>query len=133
MDLIDEEDDLTVTVHYFPDHSLKSFLKLSLILCTGDKRAEIKRIYLPALQVFRHVAVHYLLRYTLGNGCLSHSRFSYQYRIVLCSSAQDLKYSSYLLIPADDRIKFSLRSLLIEIDRKSAEIFKLIFCHKSKV
>ena len=65
VDLIDEKDDLAIAVDNLLHDPLKSLLKLSLILCTRYKCAKIKRIYLPALQVFRHITVYYLLRDSL--------------------------------------------------------------------
>ena len=65
MDLIYEKDDFAVAFNHFLDHTLESFLEFSLIFGTSDKCAEIKRIDLTALEVFRHIAVNYLLGYAL--------------------------------------------------------------------
>ena len=61
MDFIDEKNNLSLAFHYFLDHALESFLKLTLILGASYKSTQIKRIYGSALKILRNVAVHYLL------------------------------------------------------------------------
>ena len=91
VDFVNEEDDLSVAVHNLLDHSLEALLELSLILCSCNQRSQVERIYLPALEVLRHVSVHNLLGNALGNRRLAHSGLTYKYRIVLCPPAEDLQ------------------------------------------
>ena len=131
MYFIDEQDYLAVAVHHFLDYAFEAFLKLSLILRSCYECTKVKGIYLSALEVLRHVSVDYLLGDSFRNGCLTDSRFSYKNGIVLGPSAEYLQNPSYLFVPSDHRIELSLCCPLIEIDSKSAEIFKLVFCHIS--
>ena len=133
MDLIDEQDDFSVAVHDFLYNPFQAFLKLSLIFGTCDERSEVQRVDHSALEVFRNVSIHDFLCDAFRYGCLTHTWFSDQYRIILCPSAEDLQYSSYLLVSSDYRIEFSLRCPFVKIDSEPAEIFKLVFCHKSLV
>ena len=127
--LIDEKNNLSLAVNNFLHNSLETFLEFSLVFRTCNQRTQIKRIYLAALEVFRHIPVNYLLRYAFRYSRLSHSGLSYQDGIVLCSSAEDLQHSADLLVTPDYGIEFSLRCPLIEIDSEPAQIFKLVFCH----
>ena len=65
MDLVNEKNDFAVAFNDFLHHSLKPFLKLSLILRTRYKCSKIKGIYLACLQILRNITVNYLLSYTL--------------------------------------------------------------------
>ena len=127
MDFIDEEDHFSLAVHDLLDNSFQSLLELTLIFRTCDQSAKIQRINLAALEVFRHIAIYYLLGNALRNRCLSHSRLSDQYRIVLCSSAEDLQHPPYLLISSDYRIQLSLRRSLVEVYGKPAEVLEFIY------
>ena len=129
MYLIDEKNHLSITVHNFLDHSFETFLELSLILGSSDQGTKVKRIYLSALEIFRHIPVYDLLGDSFRNRSLSDSRLTHQYRIILGSPAENLQYSSYLLISSDDGIQLPLRRSLIEVDGKPAQVFKSVFCH----
>ena len=129
MDFINEQDDLSVTVHNLLHYTFEPFLEFALIFRTCDERTKVERIYLTVLQILRNISVNNLLSDTLRYSRLSDTWFSHQNRIILCSPAKDLQYSSYLLVPADNRIELSLRCPLIKIDSEPAQIFKLVFCH----
>ncbi len=129
MDFVNEQDNLSVTVNDFLHHAFKTLFKFSLVFRARNKRTEVKRIYLPALEVLRNIPVDYLLCYAFGNGRLADTRFTDKNRVVLCSPAENLKYPPDFLVPADDRVEFALCRPFIEIDGESAEIFKFVFCH----
>ena len=120
MDFIYKKYHFTLTVNDFLDHSLETFFKLSLIFCSCNQGSQIKGIYLPSLEIFRHVAVNYLLCDSLRYSGLSDSRFSDQNWIVLCSSAEDLKDPPYFFVPAYHGIQLALCRPLIEIDSEPA-------------
>ena len=61
MDFVYKEDYFSVAVNNLLYNTLETFLKLSLILCSCYKSTKVKRIDLPALEVFRYIAINYLL------------------------------------------------------------------------
>ena len=126
MDLVDEEDDLSSAVDHFLDDSLEPFLKLALVLRSGDEGSHVQGIYLLALKVLGNVPVNDFLGDALGNRGLADSGFSHEYRVVFGPPAQDLEDSSYFVVPADDRVEFALRSLLIEVDGELRKELQLI-------
>ena len=65
MNLINEEDDFSLTVHNFFHDSLESFLEFTLILGSCDKGSQVEGINLSALQVLGHIPINDLLRNTL--------------------------------------------------------------------
>ena len=87
MNLINEKDHLTITIHNLLDHTLQTFFKLSLILSARNKGTQVEGVYLSAFEVFRNISVHYLLRDALRNRSFSNSRLSDQDRIILGSPA----------------------------------------------
>ena len=129
MYLINEKYHFSIALHDFLHNTFETFLELTLILGSCYQSSQVQGIYLPALQVFRHIPIHNLLCDAFGDCSLSDSRLSHQYRIVLGPSAKNLKNPSYLFIPADHRVKLSLSSPLVKIDCKSAQILKSVFCH----
>ena len=129
MDFIYEKNDFPVAVDDFLNDTFKPFLKFSLIFRTRYKCTQIKRVDFLAFKVFRNIAVHYVLGNAFGNGRFSHTRLTYQYRVVLGPSAQNLKDTPDFLISSDDRVKLSLRCLLIQVDSELFQIFKFIVFH----
>ena len=116
MNLIDEEDNLSVAVDNFLHDGLKPFLKLSLIFRTGDYGAQVKGVDDSVLQVFRDITVHNFLRDAFRNCGLTYTRLTHKNRVILCPSAQYLKDPSYFLVSPDDRVKLALSCPLIEVN-----------------
>ena len=75
--LVDEEDDVALTVGHLLDDALQPLLKLTLVFGTGHKSTHVERIELLVFQVFRHVATHNALGQSFGNGRLTRTRFTY--------------------------------------------------------
>ena len=69
------------------------------------------------LQVFGYIATHDTLSQALGNGGLTRTRFADEHRVILRTTRQDLQDPSYLLVTANDRVKFALLGTLAEIER----------------
>ena len=126
MDLVDEEDYLSGAVNHFFDNAFQPFLEFSLIFRSRDEGAHVEGIDFFALKVLWDVAVNDLLGDALGNRGLADSGFSHEYRVVFGPPAQDLEDSSYFVVPADDRVEFALRSLLIEVDGELRKELQLI-------
>ena len=58
VNLIDKQDDITITFNDFLDNGFQSFLKLTLIHCAGDESTHIQRIHVLHLQVLRDIATN---------------------------------------------------------------------------
>ena len=127
--LIYEKNDLAVAVDHFLYDSLEPLFEFSLILGTGYQGSKIERVDLLGLQIFRNVAVYDILGNPFGYGSLAHTRFADQNRIVLRPPAQYLEDPPYFLVPADDRVEFSLRGPFVKVDRKFFKIFEFIVFH----
>ena len=127
VNLIDEEDDLTVAFDHFLYHSLQSLLELALILGSRDERAHVQGIYLPVLQVLRDLPVNNLAGNSFGDGCLTHTRFTYKNRVVLGPARKNLQDPSYLVVPAYHRVELSFCSELIEVHCILAQKFVILF------
>ena len=86
MDLIEKQDHVSTGFH-LGDQPFHTLFKLSTVLGTCDQTRQVKRI--------DSLVFHFLRNYTRCNPlcksfddrCLSHTRFSDQARIVLCSAA----------------------------------------------
>ena len=131
MYLVDEQDYLPLAVHHVLHDALQPFLELTLILRAGYERTHIQRVYGLVLEVFRNVAVHYLLGYAFGDRSLADSRLAHQYRIVLGPPAEDLKNPPYLVIPAYHGIQLPLGSKFVEIYSELRKKLEFIFSHMS--
>ena len=114
--LIDEKNYLAIGLYHFIDYGFESFLKLSLVFGAGNQRAHIERIDLLRLQIFGHVTAHNTVSQTFGNGRLTGTGFSYENRVVLGASAQNLQHAADFIITADDRIQFTRTGPLVEVN-----------------
>ena len=115
MNLINEKDDLPLTLHNGFNHSLKSFLKLALILGSGNEGAHVERVELLVFEVFGHVATHDASRKTFNDGGLAGAGLANQDRIVFRSAAKNLQDSTNLFITPDNRVELAVLSSLHEV------------------
>ena len=124
MNLINEQDYLSLTVDHILDYALKTFLELTLIFRTCYKCTHIKRIDQLVLQVLRNSAIYDFLCKTLCNSGLTYTWFTDQDRVILGPSAKYLKDTPYLFIPADHRVQFPRSRPLIQIGGELAQEFQ---------
>src|SRR5215472_7822051 len=82
MQLVDEENDLSLRILDLFQDSLKPIFKLPTIFGAREHGAQIKRYHPLILQDFRDVARNDPLSKSLHNRSLAHSRFADQYRVV---------------------------------------------------
>ena len=108
VNLVDEEDNLPLTLHHSLDHSLESFLKLTLILGTGNQCTHIKRVELLVLQVFRHIATHDTTCQAFHDSGFTRTRLTNKNRIIFSTTAQNLQDSTNLLITTDDGVELAI-------------------------
>ena len=81
--LVDEEDNLPVTLRDVLDDTLQTFLKLTLVLGTGYQGTHVQGVEQLALQVLGHVAPQDAVCQTLHDGCLSRTGFTDEDGVVL--------------------------------------------------
>ncbi len=117
MNLVDEENNLSFRFHHFVDDRLKPLLKLPLVLGTRNERSHIERVELLAAEVLRHVTPHNTMCQPLGDGRLAGSRLPDKDWIVFCAPAQDLQYTTYLLVAADHRVELPAAGPLNQVYR----------------
>ncbi len=102
VNLIDEEDNLALRLCNFINYCFKSFLKLSLILSSGNQCAHVEREHLFLLQILGYVAAYDTLRQPLDNGGFAGSWLANKDWVVLGASAQDLEHTANLVVTAYD-------------------------------
>ena len=108
MQLIDEEDDSTLSRGDFLEEGLETVLELAAIFRTSDHRADIERNDPTVLEGFGHIAIDDPLGQALNDGRLAHAGFTNEHRIVLRAPRQHLHHAPDLVIPADHRVDLSL-------------------------
>ncbi len=138
VNLVYEQYHLAVALHHLLDNRFQTFLKLTFIHCACDKGTHVERVNLTRLQVLRHVAANDTLRQTFSYSRLTHTRLTYQNRVVLGTSRQNLKHTAYLLITADYRVELAFFGQLVEVSGETVQspvllsvllIVKLIVSH----
>ena len=115
VDLVDEKDDLAVSLVDFADDALEPLLELALVLRTGDQGAHVETVDSLALQVLRHIAAHDTLRQPLGDSRLTHAGLADQDGVVLRPAAEDLQHTAYLLVAPDHRVQLAGLRQLVQI------------------
>ena len=115
VDLVDEENDVALSVGHFFDDALESFLKLTFVLGTGDEGTHVERVELFVLQIFGNIAAHNTLGKSLDDSRLTGTRFTDQNRIVLGTARKNLQHTANLLVTSDDRVEFALSGSVDEV------------------
>ena len=116
VDLVDEENDVSVRFRYLVDYRLQAFLELALVLGTGHERTHVQREQLLVLQVLGHVSTEDALGETFHNGGLTGTRLTNQNRVVLGASAQDLEHTADFLIATYHRVELSVSGSFYQVD-----------------
>ncbi len=116
MDFIYEEDYLTITLSDFVNDGFKALFKLAFVLSSSHQCAHIQREYLLRAEVLGNITAYYTLCKTFGYGRFTCTGFAYKHRVVLGTTAKDLKYSTNLLVTTDDRVKFAFASAFAKVD-----------------
>src|SRR5687768_3772326 len=103
VELVDEQDDLTLGFRDLLQDRLQALLELASILGAGDQRSHIESKNLLVLQAFRHIPADDALRQALDDGGLADTWLTDQYRVVFCAPAEDLDDAADLFVAANDR------------------------------
>ena len=115
VNLIDEEDYASVALCHLVDDALQSLLKLTFILRSCEQGTHVEAVELLVLKVLRHVTAHDTLCQSLHDGRLTRSRLSYEHRIVLCPSRENLQHASDLVVTSYHRVQFSGARILHQV------------------
>ena len=133
MQLINKQNDLSVTVFHFFENCFQSFFKLAPVLCSCDKSTHIKRKYRFIFQSFGDITVDDPLRKTFYNRSFSDSRFTDKHRIVFRLTGKNPDHISDFLVTADHRIKFliprPLYQILTVLIQRIISRFRMVACH----
>ena len=113
--LIDEEDDLAFALSYFLKNSFQTFLKFTTILGTCNQCSHIQRKNLLILKTFRNIAGNDSLCQSFDCCCLTDTRLTNQYRVILGLTGKNTDDIANLRISSDDRIQFLVSCLLDKI------------------
>ncbi len=113
--LVDEQDHLTLRVGDFLQHGLQPILELAAVLRARDHRAHVERDDAAIAQTLGHIAGNHALREALDDRGLADARFPNQHWIVLGAARQHLDHAADLVVAADDRIELALARQLGEV------------------
>ena len=108
--LVYHQDDVPETL-YLVYETLHAALELSAELRSRDERREVKKVYLLAFQLVRHVTVDDALREALRYGGLADARLADETGVVLLTAVEYLRDALYLGLSADYAVKLSLGGL----------------------
>ena len=128
VNLIDEQDDFAIRRGDFVDYGFQSLFKFALIFSTCNQSTHVQRVNLFLTKILRHIASYDTLCKTFHNGGLTRTRLTYQYRVVLGSTAQDLKHTADFVVTADNRVEFALLCAFAKVDSIFLQSVVLLFC-----
>ena len=112
---IDEEDDLSLAFLYFFKDGFETFLEFTTVLRTCDQCTHIQSKNLLILKTFRDITGNDSLCQSFDRCCLTDTRLTDQYRVVLSLTRKDTDNVTDLCITSDDRIKLLVSCLLDKI------------------
>ncbi len=107
VELIDEKYYILITRQFIED-SLYTLLKLSTILRACHYRRHVKRDDTLVKQYARDFTLHNTQSKPFDNSRFSHTRLTYEHRIVLLATAQNLGKTLNLHLASHNRIKSSI-------------------------
>ena len=115
MQLIDEQNNLSLAVLHLIEDCFQALLKFAPILCTGNQCAHIQGENGLVLQILGYVAADNPLGKSLGNGGFTNAGLTDQNRVVFGLSGQNADNIPDFLISADDRVHLLISCLLHQI------------------
>ncbi len=105
--LVDEQDDLTLLLGQVLEHSLEPLLEFAAEFRAGDQRAHVERQDALVLQSLGHLTIDDAQRQALDDRGLAHAGIADQHRIVLGAPLQHLHRAANLVVTADHRIELA--------------------------
>ena len=86
MQLVNEKDNLSITIFYFLKNGFQTLFKFSPVLCTCDQCSHIQGENCLVLQPFRYISADNPLCKSFYNCGLTYTRLTDQHRIIFCLS-----------------------------------------------
>ena len=103
--LIDEQDDLSIAFADFLQNGFQTLLKLSAVLCSCHQRSHVQGKDCFIFQALRHIPVGNTLRQPFYDCRLTYAGFTDQNRIVFGLSGKNTDHIPDLCVTSDDRIQ----------------------------
>ena len=113
--LVHEQDDLTLGGLDLLQHRLEALLELAAVLGAGQQGADVERDHAPVAKALGDVAGDDPLGEAFDDRRLAHPRIADQHRVVLGSPRQHLDHAPDLLVAADHRVELALLRLGCEV------------------
>ena len=104
MQLIDEQNDLSIRLLDFVQHGFQTFLKFAPVFGTGNQCAHIQRENGLILQGLGNILLHNPLGQALGNGGFTNAGLTNEDRVILGLTGQNPHNISDLFVTADHRV-----------------------------
>ena len=108
MELVDEEDDLSLGARDLFEEGLQAVLEFAAILRAGDHGAEVHGDDALVLEGFGHVAVDDAAGEAFDDGGLADAGFADEHGVVLRAAGEHLHDAADLVVAADDGIDLPL-------------------------
>src|SRR5690606_3922693 len=102
VELVDEQDDVTLRLGGLLDDCLEPLLELAAVLRSRQQATHVELNDLLALEAVRYVVLDDALRQALCDGRLADAGLADEHRVVLAAPEQDLDGASDLLVTTDD-------------------------------
>ena len=113
--LVDEENDLSLRVFDFFQNGFEAVFELAAILCAGEHRSEIERDHALVLQDFGNVAGNDALGETFDDGSLADAGFADQHGIIFRAAREHLDDAADFFVASDDGIELAAAGLLGQV------------------
>ena len=115
MQLINEQNDLSIAVLHIIQYGFQTFLKFTSVFCAGYQCTHIQCKNLLILQSLRYITFYNTLCQPFHHGGLTDTGFTDQYRVVLRFTGQDTYHVTDLTVSSDDRIQLLVSRFLHQI------------------
>ena len=113
--LVDKQNDLSLSRCDFLEKRLQPILKFAAILRSSNHRAQIHRHNPFVTQRIRYIPAHHATRQPLGNRRFTNAWLTDQHGIILCAPRQHLHHAANLIVPSNHRINFPFPSQSREV------------------
>ena len=127
VELVDEENDLTLGAFHLLEHRLEPVLEFAAVLGAGHQRPHVEGHQAPVFEGLGHVAVDDPLGQALDDGGFAHARLADQHRVVLGAPGEHLHDAADFLVPADHRVELALPGQIGQIAAESLQGLVFLF------
>ena len=125
--LVDEQNDLSLRVFDFLEDGLEAVFELAAIFCSGQHRTEIERDHALVLQSFGHVAGDDSLREAFDDGGFADAGLADEHGIIFRAARENLDDAADFFVASDDRIELAAAGLFGQVAGVFVQRLKLGF------